>query len=149
MLFTEKFRSTAELNYFFKGGLTVGLNPKSPPQGLVGKTITFSAPAASCTFTQPAASPDGQLTWQDIKSQLETQVAGLKVDALDEKSVFYQSSGSAVALAAVNEPARTLLGFATNKAMAGKVLNAPGGSAPALASIDPDGGSIYVTYTIS
>jgi hypothetical protein len=146
MIVTLKFSSIPESNNWFRGGITSGADPAGS-FALVGKTITFSAPAGSCTFTQPANTPQGLLNFSDVKTQLEAAIAGLKVDCGAKKLFFYQSSGTAVvALAAVNETGRVPLGLPNNEAMTGTLAAAPGGAAPALVSVTPAEGAIYVTY---
>lgn len=146
MIVTLKFSSILESNNWFRGGIAGGADPAGTFH-LVGQTVTFSAPAGSCTFTQPTSTVQGLLSFTDVKSQLEAAIAGLKVDCAGRKLFFYQSSGAAaVALAAVNEGGRVPLGLPNNEAVIGTLAAAPGGSAPALVSVTPAEGAIYVTY---
>jgi len=147
MIVTQKFGTVLEANNWCRGGIDGGIDPTSDFYGLVGKTITFSAPAGSCTFTQPATTTAGLMRFADVKAQLEAAIAGLKVDCAGKKLFFYQSSGAAAcAMAAVNEGGRVPLGLPNNVAVSGVLLNPPGGSAPALVSVIPENGAIYITY---
>lgn len=147
MIVTVKFNTLVEANYWCRGGVFSGFNAKTLAKGLVGQTITFSAPAGTCTFTQPANTPTGLMDFASIKTQLETAIAGLKVDTLGDKIVFYQSSGTAaVALAAVNEGGRVPLGLANNEAVSGTFLAAPGAAAPSFIGFVTDSQAAYVTY---
>lgn len=147
MIVTIKFGTINEANNWCRGGIDGGVDPTVNIAGLVGKTITFSAPAGSCTFTQPATTDSGFMRFADVKAQLETAISGLKVDCAGKKIFFYQSSGAAAcALAAVNEGGRVPLGLPNNEAVSGVFLNPPGGSVPALVSVIPEHGAIYITY---
>lgn len=147
MIVIQKFATMVEANYWMKGSIDGGAHPTGTFTGLVGKTVTFSAPAGSCTFTQPTNTTDGFMRFADVKSQLEAAIAGLKVDCVDKKIIFYQSSGTAAcAMAAVNEGGRVPLGLPNNEAVVGTFLNPPGGTAPALVSAIPENGAMYITY---
>jgi len=146
MIVTLKFNTIVEANNWCRGGISTGANPAGT-FALVGKTVTFSAPAGSCTFTQPANTTQGLLSFSDVKTQLEAAIAGLKVECSKSGLMFYQSSGSAaVALAAVNEAGRVPLGLPNNETMSGTLVAAPGGTAPALVSVLPSEGAVYITY---
>ncbi len=147
MIVILKFSTITEANNWMKGAINGGAPPSGDFAGLVGKTITFTSPAGSCTFTQPATTPTGLMKFADVKTQLEAAIAGLKVDCEGSKLVFYLSSGAAAcALGAVNEGGRVPLGLPNNVALSGVLLDVPGGTAPALVSIVPEAGSIHVIY---
>ncbi len=147
MIVTVKFNTLVEANYWCRGGIFIGCNAKQLVKGLVGQTITFTAPSGSCTFTQPTNTPTGLMDFISIKTQLEAAVTGLKLDTLGDKSVLYQGAGTAaVTLAAVNEGGRVPLGLANNQAEAGVFLSAPGGTVPSLVGFVTDSQAAYITY---
>lgn len=124
-----KFRNIEEANHMLNGGIMGGEIAANGVPELVGKTITFTAPAGAKTFTQPAGTYQGMLRFNDIKAQLET-IANLKVSLINGKIAFRHASNTAVTLAAVDEGARVPLGLANNKAIAGVAYAGPGGSSP-------------------
>lgn len=149
MIITREFQTTAEANYFVQGAIFGGADPAKSFAGLVGSTVTFTTPAAACTFTQPAGATSiaGLLTFADVKAQMEAAITGLKVLAFGKKIVFVQGTPAAgVALAAVAEPGRLALGLPNNEAVAGVFLAKPGGTDPALVSVSDSNGRILVTY---
>lgn len=146
MLVTVKFNSLAEANYWCAGAVVGAVRPHGNFQNLVGKTITFTAPAGSCTFTQPTADAAGLMDFAAVQSQIQTAIANLKVLANGENIVFLNSSGAAVTLASANEPARAALGLPNNAAIAGIVLNPPGGGVPTFVGLVPETNAIYITY---
>lgn len=147
MIVIKSFSSIVEANYWMKGAIDGGANPAGDFVGLVGQTITFTAPAGSCTFTQPTTTSSGMMKFIDVKTQLEAAIAGLKVDCVGSKLMFYQTLGTtACAIGAVSEGGRVPLGLPKNVAVTGEVLTAPGGTKPALVSIVPANGTIYITY---
>lgn len=146
MLVTQKFNSLQEANDWCVGAIVGAVRPHGNFQNLVGKTITFTSPAGSCTFTQPTADPSGMMDFAAVQSQLQTAIPNLKVQTAGENIVFKNSTGAAVTLASANEPARSALGLANNAAISGVVLNAPGGSVPAFVGLVPETNAIYITY---
>ena len=127
MMKIEKYGTLEEANLKIQGGITGGVPTSQPFVGLVGQTITFATPAGACTFTQPTGKVVGQLTFQDVKAQLEAAVANLQVSAVDNKISFtHKTNGQAVSLAALNESARAVLGLGNGEAIAGRCLNGPG-----------------------
>jgi hypothetical protein len=148
MIFTQKFNTILEANYWCKGAISGGAHPAGNFVGLVGTTVTFATPAGSCTFTQPAGTTAGFMRFADVKAQLETAITNLKVECADRKIFFYHSNGTTpCALAAINETGRVPLGLPNNEAISGTILNAPGGAVPALVSVIPENGAIYITQT--
>jgi hypothetical protein len=92
-----KVRDIAEAQNFLNGALLSG---KRADAGLplVGKTMTFTAPAAAtCTFTAAGVTDREPtlLLLKDIKAQLEAQVAGLKVYEKDGILILIETTPSA------------------------------------------------------
>jgi hypothetical protein len=149
MLVIKQFATMAEANHMIRGGLITGRKTTTPFENLVGKAITFATPAGNKTFTQPAGKPVGQLTFADVKAQLEAAIANLKVISIDDKLAFYHATaGSAVSLAAAAETGRVPLGFADNVAVAGQALAGPSGVAPKLVGIATENGSITIVTEV-
>lgn len=140
-----KFRTIEEAEHMLGGGL-IGVKNPSHFSGLVGQTITFTAPAGSKTFTEVAGQPPDMLTFPQVKAQLET-IANLKVLLVNGHVAFKHAGGLAVTLAAVDQPARAILGLnnpSGGAAISGQFVNPPGGSAPYVVSMCPDNHTIYV-----
>lgn len=137
----KKFRNLEEANLLLNGALYGG-KIGGGVDDIVGKTLTFTAPAGTKTFTQ-GTQYQGRLSFAEIKTQLETAIANLKVSNLDGIIVFSHASGTAVTLASADEPARLLLGLPNNEALSGKVYAGPSGVAPKVASFVPQGDTIY------
>lgn len=145
----EKFETIEGMQFFLRGGLftsttVVAANP--PPQNrtvqggvlnLVGQTITFAAPAATVTFA-PATLGAGEvrdpniLLLKDIKAQVEAVSASIQVRTIDGRLGFIEATPTnGIHLAALNEPARTLLGLPNNINIQTHVYGPPGTTTPA------------------
>lgn len=151
MIIIEQYSTLKEANLKIQGGIACGVTTNVPFEGLVGLTITFTSPAAACTFTQPSGTQPGQLTFADLKSQLETQVPNLEVLSFDNFLCFrHKLAGSAVTLAAAVEPARSILGLGNNEAIAGRCLNGPNSTTPPMfLEAVPEGRFIYVSIEVA
>lgn len=120
-----QFDSIDEVNHFLNGGLTGKKFPVEGIRGLVGKTINFTNPLGSVTFTTGTNGPDPDtLVWKDVKDQIEAQVSGVKVVLLNGGVVGFimATPTTAPALAATSQVAKTLLGFPISGAVTGKVV---------------------------
>lgn len=120
-----QFDGLPEVQHFLNGGITGKKFPSEGIRGLVGKSITFTNPSDTCTFTQGINGPDPDtLVWKDIKDQLETQVSGLKAVLLTDRVMGFilSTPTTAVALGATAQDARAVLGLARSGAIAGKVI---------------------------
>lgn len=140
-----KFRNIEEANAVLNGAVMGGECPAAGIPELVGKIITFSAPAGTKTFTQPSGNYQGLLTFKDIKTQLEGAITNLQVRLINGKLVFkHATAGTAVTLAAVNETGRAPLGLPNNEAVNGQVFAGPGGASPKVDQFYVQGDTIYV-----
>jgi hypothetical protein len=151
MIVINKYATKDEANVKIRGGIIGGTKVNQRFENLVGLTITFSDPAGACTFTQPATTAMGQLRFSDVKSQIEAvpALADVVVATLDNKLVFYRRThGENISLAALNEPARIILGFANNAVLAGQFLNAPAGPNPKYLGFVSEYGAIYITVEV-
>lgn len=132
------------LNNLLKGGLIGGNDlGKKAIFNLDGKTLKFTAPSVTVTFdTDPEGAQQG-LTLKQIVAQINAASAGL-ASAYQGRLRLQRSSG-VVTLS--NGTANSILGFKDNQT--GVVYAAPGGSAPALVSVDSmqnvGGGFLVVT----
>ena len=149
MLITKKFEKLDEANHWCAGGIVGGADATHEIAGLVGTTVTFTSPSGSCTFTEAAsgnASP-GKLRYADIKLQMETAMANLRVVTLGKKIAFkHATPGTVVSLAAVNEAGRVPLGLPNNEAITGIVIAKFGGTDPSFQSLVTELGAVYITY---
>lgn len=147
----DTYATVVEANHKIAGGITGGPLPNKglgTYKDLVGKTLTFTAPAGNKTFTQPAGKLPGEMSFQDVKTQLEAAIANLRVVPIDGKIGFEDTAGASVTLGAVNEPARTILGFENNKAISGRFLNGPGGAVPKFWQMVAEFGQVYITVEV-
>ena len=126
-----KFRDIMEMENFLRGGIMGGVNIAGGVVGLVGKLLTFTAPAGSHTFVTANRYND-MLLLKDIKTQLEAAIANLKVYSIGGQIAFqHTTAASAVVLSANNEPAKSLLGFDQDTAVTGKLYGVVPGTPPA------------------
>lgn len=145
----RKFTSIDQMEFFLRGGL-LGSKSTAPSAsdvggrrsagggivGLVGKVLTIGTPALAHTFTAASLSPGETrdprvLMIKDIKLQIETAQALLEVTTFDGRIGLIEKTPSAgIIIAALNEPARDLLGLPNNQALQTRVYNKPGGAAP-------------------
>jgi hypothetical protein len=131
-----KFRDITEMEHFLNGGILGG--PSCPVfdgqpgiPGLVGQTLTFTAPAGAVTFV--AGQFGDYLRFLDIKSQIEAVLTTLSVVSVNGNVGFVAKNASyGVALSGNTEIAKAILGFAYDKAAAGKVYGADPATAPAM-----------------
>lgn len=148
MLVIKKFANVDEANHMLKGGI-VGGNAGGEFTGLVGNTITFTSPADSVTFTQPAGRTEGVMLFTDIKTQVEAQIPTIRAVIVNGKIGFVLATpNAAVTLASANEPARAMLGFPNQEAISGQFVNNPGGSNPALVSVFVENGVPFITLSV-
>lgn len=149
MMKIEKYGTLEEANLKIQGGITGGVPTSTPFAGLVGEEITFSSPAGTHTFTQPTEQPVGLMSFKDVKTQLEAAITNLKVLTIDNKLCFkHATAGSAVSLAALDEPARRILGLGNNEAITGRVLNGPSGSTPRFVEFVTENLAVYVAIEV-
>jgi hypothetical protein len=151
MIVINKYATTDEANFKIRGGIIGGTKVSQRFENLVGRTITFSNPAGACTFTQPTTTAMGQLRFADVKAQIEAvpALADVVVATVDNKLGFYRRTfGQNIGLAALDEPARLILGFANNTAIAGQCLNASAGPNPRYLGFVSEFGAIYITTEV-
>lgn len=130
----RKFRTIDEVQSFLNGAVSSG-NTVNQVQGgpsnhgpgitgLVGLTITFSAPGPTGTVTFVASSgsnPDpNTLLFKDIKAQIEAAIPTLKVNTYDGYLSIIEATPASGVTVAKTGTANTLLGFDTANATVGK-----------------------------
>ena len=138
-----KFRNIEEANHMLGGGILGGEVSAAGVADLVGKTITFTAPAGTKTFTQPSGTYQGLLTFKDIKAQLEAAITNLVVLQINNKIAFKHASGTAVTMGATTETGRAPLGLPNGKAVTGVVYAGPGGASPKVDQIYVQNDTVY------
>lgn len=149
MIVIYKYATVSEANFKMRGGVVGGLPVNTPFEGLVGLTLTFSSPAGSCTFTQPTGRHLGQMLFADVKAQLEAAIADLEVlTGVGNMLAFQNKTDAPVSLAALDEPARLILGLPFNEAVTGQYLNPPDGAAPRYLEFVSEYGAIYVSAEV-
>lgn len=149
MMIIQRFGTYTAANHSMRGGIVGGAATNSPFEDLVGKTITFTAPVGSKTFTQPAGTNRGQLRFADVKTQLEGAIADLEVVTIDNKIGFRRkTAGQVVSLGAVSEAARPILGLPDNEAVTGRFLNGPGGAAPKFIEHVTENGAVSIAIEV-
>lgn len=123
---TNHFRTLQELDAFANGGIQGGLGREK--FDLDGKTLTFSVPSDSVTFS------GNGLSIKDVNTQLQAAVPELKAVVLgDHLWIIEITPTHGVELPQDNsstEPARAILGFSQKQKYTGVVLDDPAGTAP-------------------
>lgn len=149
-LLVRKISEITRVNALLRGGIfgSVDLR-KGLVYGLHGKTLIFTAPAATVTFTTPNSSAQDGLTLSAILEQIN-DVAALDgwVKAYEGALLAVDPAGSTAVVLDKDGTANTIFGFQKNVDTAGVVYAAPGGAAPALVSVDPiQYADLYVVTT--
>lgn len=126
-----KFKDINEMQYFLNGAI-VGKDIGAGVEGLVGKTLTFGAPAGAVTFVAGTDPVNPYLLrLKDIKAQTEASIATLKVISMDGRIAFIEATPTTgVSLSAGDD--NILLGFDKAAATVGKLYK-PAGIAGAAA----------------
>jgi hypothetical protein len=136
-----KKESIEEAQVFLNGGL-IGGDASQGIEGLIGKTLIFTAPAAgTVTFALGSGSNPWKLSFKEIKQQIEAAVglSGLNVSSIRGALVIQEdTTTSGVAITGAGT-ANAILGF-DSAGQTGRVINAPGGAAPKLSlfTVTPD-----------
>ena len=129
----------SRLEHFLQGGI-IGSSMKGPPGvankafDLVGKTLIFTAPAGVVTFVAPAP-PASLLSPQDVKAQIEAQIAALKVTFPGHSLAINLATPAIGVNLNSTGTANSLLGMSKATITLGTFYNPPGGGAPELVSV--------------
>jgi hypothetical protein len=145
----RKFIDLTEVNNFLRGGVIGGKDLKSGGVfGLGGKTLVFTSPSATVTFATAHNSSQEVLTLKDILAQINAVGALTGYAKSGEGHIFLEDpAGSTKVVLSNTGTANALLGFDPD-GVSGIVFAAPGGTPPALISVDPlslSGGGYVVT----
>lgn len=133
-----KFREIEECNMFLAGAIFGGDMSRQAEgigvlgfRGIVGKVLQFTSPVGTCTFVA-GASPDGFLTFKEVKTQLEAAVAGLLVLQFGGKICFIQSTPTTgtVLKGGVANNCNAAFGFSAPNNSTGIVYGSPYGDTP-------------------
>jgi hypothetical protein len=135
-LLVRKVGDLIELNVLLRGGIFSGREIKAALYGLDGKTLVFTTPAATVTFDTNPEGSQQSLSLQDIVEQINATV-GLTgyAKAFKSRIQLQKPTGNAAVVLSGTGTANALLGFG-DSTVTGVVYAAPGGSAPALVSIE-------------
>jgi hypothetical protein len=128
-----KFKDISSLERHLQGAVTAGANTSKGYRWLVGKTVIFSKPSVqTVTFTPGAFGPQ-DLTFAEVKAQLEAGLAGsvIKVYALDNSLVIIETTPS-LGVKITGGTGLSILGFDPLGAT-GLVYNYADGSSAAVA----------------
>jgi len=149
MIQINKYATVTEANFKIRGGIIGGVPTNQPFENLVGLVLTLSSPSGSCTFTQPSGTGYLQLRFADVKSQIEAAIADVEVCTIDNKlGLVRKTHGDNIAMAALDEPARRILGFANNEIIVGQFLSGPSGSNPKYLEFVSEFGAIYISIEV-
>lgn len=148
-----KFSDINEAQAFLNGSL-IGAEIQAGVVGLVGKTLTFTSPAFAVTFAAISPAPTDRdpyvLRLKDIKAQVEAANADILVQTLGGRIVFVEKvPTNGTTLSGNDEPAKALLGFDRNNAVAAKFYRPMGisGGPPNYVWVYSVNESTHVLYT--
>lgn len=143
---TREFNTLKEAELFFQGAIRGGkklVDGSGRVFNLHDKTLIFTAPAAvTVTFDEDTGDAKSNglgegLTLKQIRNQIVDGVAALSPFFLDQiLNLVETTPTNGVAITAAGT-ANKLLGFSGASATVGTIINAPGGGAPALVSLQP------------
>lgn len=127
------------MNLLLRAGLAAGSQVKTPIYDLHGKKLTFTAPAATVTFSDPTAAG---LQYKDIVAQIKAAIATMNPLFIDGQLFLEMVTPAVITLntqESQSTAARTF-GFATTSGAStlSSVLYAPpDGAAPRLVTFAP------------
>jgi hypothetical protein len=140
----RKFASLPDLNAYVKGRLRGSTDLVQTPSSLFlhGKTLIFTAPAATVTFAASPAAAQVPLTMAQVKAQIEAQAATVLVTFINGRLELRVNAGTVT----VNSTgtANGLLGFDATTPSTAKPMSSPGGAAPSFISLVADGAGSYI-----
>lgn len=148
MIVTRKFsKNLKELELFVQGALVGGVQiPVAGIFELNGKTLIFTSPgAATVTFVSTPAGSQIPISFQDIKSQIETAIPAVLALMYDRRLVLIESAPSSGVAITGAGTANAKFGFGDDSA-AGSVLNPGPAVAPYFLQLIPtDDGFVLLT----
>ena len=146
-LLVRKVAELAEVNALLRGGLIGGIDLRKSTYNLDGKTLIFTTPAVTVTFDTNPEGAQQPLSLKQILTQINATVGLVGWANAIEGRLKFEDPNAAAGIAMGNGTANAILGFKDKQE--GTVYGAPGGSAPALVSVDAlqnvGGGYLMVT----
>ena len=136
----REFADLFAAEFYLRGGIRGGqqvVNASGLVQNLHGKTLIFNTPAGTVTFDESAgaAGLGGGLTLQEITAQIQAVHAGLQVSLRDRVLNIIEATPTNGVDLDKDGTANKLFGFSKATDNVGKVISAPGGTAPVLVGI--------------
>lgn len=125
---TYKFADILKLQQFLNGGLHTGSDPRKGFDGIVGKTLVFTQPAAATVTFAAGSAKYNFLTFSEVKSQVEAAVAGIEVLQDGAELVFIETSPTN-GVSITGGTAASLMGIKPNETS--KVFKYPDGASAA------------------
>lgn len=128
----RKFRDISLLEHQLQGAVLAGNDPVQGFRNIVGKTLVFTVPSAhTVTFVAGASGPT-DLTFLEVKTQIEAVMGDVYVLSLDKQLCIIERTPSA-GVVITGGTALNSLGFGSAGAT-GWVYNYPDG---VVAAVDP------------
>jgi hypothetical protein len=156
-LIARKFADLDTINVFLRGGIIGGKDfrptattQNSPVYGIAGKTLIFTTPSATVTFTTPGSAQQEGLDLKAILAQITAALGGNYIArAFQGRIAIIDKTAAVIVSLNSTGTANAMLGFDSSPATVGKIYAAPGNAAPALVSIASESlsGNSYVVTT--
>jgi hypothetical protein len=156
-LISRRFADLDTINVFLRGGIIGGKDfrptattQNSPVYGIAGKTLIFTTPNATVTFTTPGSAQQEGLDLKAILAQITTALGGnYSARAFQGRIAIIDKTAAVIVSLNSTGTANAMLGFDSSPATVGKIYAAPGNAAPALVSIASESlsGNSYVVTT--
>jgi hypothetical protein len=138
MLTARKLQGMEGVNNFLKGRLLGGIDLRPAKFFIHGKTLIFTTPSSTVTFTSGAGA-QVPLSAKDILAQIGSQTANaVRAEfSRDGRLVVYAATPGVITVAA-NGTANADLGFPAAASTAAPI-NEPGGAAPEFVTLEAVG----------
>ena len=156
-LITRRFSDIDTVNVFLRGGIIGGKDfrptattQNSPVYGIAGKTLIFTTPNATVTFTTPGSAQQEGLDLKAILAQITTALGGNYIArAFQGRIAIIDKTAAVIVNLNSTGTANAMLGFDAALPTVGKIYAAPGNAAPALVSFGPESltGISYLVIT--
>lgn len=145
-----EFDTTKEMEFFLQGGVRGGkvvVNQWGRLYGLHGKTLIFTTPAATITFSDPTGAG---LTYEAISDQIRATATTLFVFWRDKIMHIQMATPTAAVVVDKDGTANSTFGFSGAKDHAGQYFTGPSGSVPRLieTGVKPRRDGFYVIVEV-
>jgi hypothetical protein len=124
----SKFRDISSMERFLQGAIYAGQDPLPGYQNVVGKTLIFGLPLIQTVTLAKAAYSPTDLTFKDLKTQIEAALGGAVVVSILDQQLSIMETVPALGTQLTGGTALSLLGFDSAGAL-GPVYNYADGSA--------------------